>query len=153
MASVFLGINDRTFTFMFVAGRSEFQGTGFRNPMDMALAPDDVQAAGLYHLPAFRLHLCAQPGELLLVLRFVGIESARAKRHLRVSPQNNVFIAKKSLFGATRNPKIGTAIGFLQFASRLPGAFQNVGIAAQESYLQKFRACGALEAVLTLCWH
>ena len=42
MASVFLGINDRTFTFMFVAGRSEFQGTGFRNPMDMALAPDDV---------------------------------------------------------------------------------------------------------------
>ncbi|MCI0799233.1 MAG: hypothetical protein J4O06_10635, partial [Chloroflexi bacterium] len=42
MASVFLGINDRTFTFLFVAGRSEFQGTGFRNPMDMALAPDDV---------------------------------------------------------------------------------------------------------------
>ena len=42
MASVFLGINDRTYTFQFVAGRSEFQGTGFRNPMDMALAPDDV---------------------------------------------------------------------------------------------------------------
>ena len=42
MASVFLGINDRTFTFLFVAGRSEFQGTGFRNPMDMALAPDDI---------------------------------------------------------------------------------------------------------------
>lgn len=42
MASVFLGINDRTFTFSYVAGRSEFQGTGFRNPMDMALAPDDV---------------------------------------------------------------------------------------------------------------
>ena len=42
MASVFLGINDRTFTFLFVAGRSEFQGTGFRNPMDMALGPDDI---------------------------------------------------------------------------------------------------------------
>lgn len=42
MASVFLGINDRTFTYLFVAGRSEFQGTGFRNPMDMALAPDDM---------------------------------------------------------------------------------------------------------------
>ncbi|MCZ6547291.1 MAG: hypothetical protein O6837_04135, partial [Deltaproteobacteria bacterium] len=42
MASVFLGINDRTFTYSFVAGRSEFQGTGFRNPMDLALAPDDV---------------------------------------------------------------------------------------------------------------
>ena len=42
MASVFLGINDRTFTYSFVAGRSEFQGTGFRNPMDMALAPDDI---------------------------------------------------------------------------------------------------------------
>jgi len=42
MASVFLGINDRTFTFLFVAGRSEFQGTGFRNPMDMALASDDI---------------------------------------------------------------------------------------------------------------
>ena len=42
MASVFLGINDRTFTYSFVAGRSEFEGTGFRNPMDLALAPDDV---------------------------------------------------------------------------------------------------------------
>ena len=42
MASVFLGINDRTFTYSFVVGRSEFQGTGFRNPMDIALAPDDV---------------------------------------------------------------------------------------------------------------
>ena len=42
MASVFLGINDRTFTYSFVAGRSEFQGTGFRIPMDIALAPDDI---------------------------------------------------------------------------------------------------------------
>ena len=42
MASVFLGINDRTFTYSFVAGRSEFQGTGFRNPMDFALAPDGL---------------------------------------------------------------------------------------------------------------
>ncbi|MEO2140576.1 MAG: hypothetical protein ABGX63_00180, partial [bacterium] len=42
MASVFLGINDRTFTYSFTAGRSEFQGTGFRNPMDFALGPDDV---------------------------------------------------------------------------------------------------------------
>ncbi len=42
MASVFLGINDRTFTYSFVAGRSEFQGTGFRNPMDIAFAPDDL---------------------------------------------------------------------------------------------------------------
>ena len=42
MASVFLGINDRTFTYSFVAGREEFQGTGFREPMDVALAPDNI---------------------------------------------------------------------------------------------------------------
>ena len=42
MASVFLGINDRTFTYSFTAGRAEFEGTGFRIPMDFALAPDDV---------------------------------------------------------------------------------------------------------------
>ena len=42
MASVFLGINDRTFTYSFTAGRSEFQGTGFRTQMDFALGPDDV---------------------------------------------------------------------------------------------------------------
>ena len=41
MASVFLGINDRTFTYKWVAGRSEFQGTGFRNPMDFAFGPDN----------------------------------------------------------------------------------------------------------------
>ena len=40
MASVFLGINDRTFTYQWVAGRSEFQGTGFRNPMDFAFGPE-----------------------------------------------------------------------------------------------------------------
>ena len=42
MASVFLGINDRTFTYSSVAGRPELQGTGFRYPMDFALAPDDI---------------------------------------------------------------------------------------------------------------
>ena len=42
MASVFLGINDRTFTYSFVAGRSEFQGTGFRNPMDFVFGPDNT---------------------------------------------------------------------------------------------------------------
>ena len=40
MASVFLGINDRTYTYKWVAGRSEFQGTGFRNPMDFVFGPD-----------------------------------------------------------------------------------------------------------------
>ena len=42
MASVFLGINDRTFTFSFAASRSEYQGTGVRQPVDIALAPDDI---------------------------------------------------------------------------------------------------------------
>lgn len=42
MASVFLGINDRTYTFKFVACRSEFAGTGLRTPMDLALASNDV---------------------------------------------------------------------------------------------------------------
>ena len=42
MASVFLGINDRTFTYSFAVGRAVYQGTGFRYPMDFALAPDDV---------------------------------------------------------------------------------------------------------------
>ena len=29
------------FTYKWVAGRSEFQGTGFRNPMDFAFGPDN----------------------------------------------------------------------------------------------------------------
>ena len=43
MASVFLGINDRTYTYKWVAGRSEFQGTGFRNPMDFVFGPDKAR--------------------------------------------------------------------------------------------------------------
>ena len=42
MASVFLGINDRTFTYSLTVGRTEFKGTGFRLPMDIALAPDNI---------------------------------------------------------------------------------------------------------------
>ena len=42
MASVFLGNNDRTFTYSFTAGREEYEGSGFRSPMDFALAPDDI---------------------------------------------------------------------------------------------------------------
>jgi len=42
MASVFLGINDRTFTYSFTAARAEFQGAGLRNPMDFAFGPDDL---------------------------------------------------------------------------------------------------------------
>ena len=42
MASVLLGINDRTFTYSFAVGRFSQQGPGFRIPIDIALAPDDM---------------------------------------------------------------------------------------------------------------
>ena len=42
MASVFLGINDRTFTYSMAVGRSEYEGIGFRVPTDVALAPGDI---------------------------------------------------------------------------------------------------------------
>ena len=43
MASVFLGINDRFFSYSFTVGHtSGSTGTGLRMPMDMALAPDDI---------------------------------------------------------------------------------------------------------------
>ena len=38
----FFGIKDWTFSYSHSVGRNEFAGTGFRNPMDLALAPHDV---------------------------------------------------------------------------------------------------------------
>ena len=40
MATHFFGLKDRTFYHSHAAGRNEFAGTGFRNPVDMAIAPD-----------------------------------------------------------------------------------------------------------------
>lgn len=40
MATHFFGLTDRTFHFSHAVGRAEFAGTGFRNPVDMAIAPD-----------------------------------------------------------------------------------------------------------------
>ncbi len=42
MASVFLGINDRTFTYESTAARAEHVGAGVRYPIDFALTSDDI---------------------------------------------------------------------------------------------------------------
>ena len=42
MSTHFFGIKDWTFGYSHSLGRNEFAGTGFRNPVDLALAPDDV---------------------------------------------------------------------------------------------------------------
>ena len=40
MATHFFGLKDRTYYHSHAVGRNEFAGTGFRNPVDMAIAPD-----------------------------------------------------------------------------------------------------------------
>lgn len=42
MSTHFFGLTDRTFTYSHSLGRNEFAGTGFRNPVDMAVSNDDV---------------------------------------------------------------------------------------------------------------
>src|SRR5205823_5167874 len=42
MSTHFFGIKDWTFTYSHSVGRNEFAGTGFRNPVDLALGADDV---------------------------------------------------------------------------------------------------------------
>src|SRR5918996_1155813 len=42
MSTHFFGLTDRTFSYDHSVGRNEFAGTGFRNPVDMALGADDV---------------------------------------------------------------------------------------------------------------
>lgn len=42
MATHFFGIKDWTFTYSHTVGRNEFAGTGFRNPVDLALGAEDV---------------------------------------------------------------------------------------------------------------
>ena len=41
MSTHFFGIKDWTFSYSHSVGRNEFAGTGFRNPMDLALGADD----------------------------------------------------------------------------------------------------------------
>ena len=40
MSTIFFGISNRSFVFDRTVGRAEFSGSGFRAPMDIALAPD-----------------------------------------------------------------------------------------------------------------
>ena len=42
MASVFLGINDRTYTYESTAARAEHMGAGVRYPVDFAITDDDI---------------------------------------------------------------------------------------------------------------
>jgi hypothetical protein len=37
MATHFFGLTDRTFNYSHSVGRNEFGGTGFRNPVDLAI--------------------------------------------------------------------------------------------------------------------
>jgi DNA-binding beta-propeller fold protein YncE len=42
MSTHFFGIKDWTFAYSHSVGRNEFAGTGFRNPLDLALGADDL---------------------------------------------------------------------------------------------------------------
>ena len=42
MSTHFFGLSDRTFAYSHSIGRNEFAGTGFRNPVDMAVGEDNV---------------------------------------------------------------------------------------------------------------
>src|SRR5919108_3706295 len=42
MSTHFFGIKDWTFAYSHSVGRNEFAGTGFRNPLDLALGADDM---------------------------------------------------------------------------------------------------------------
>ena len=42
MSTHFFGLTDWTFSYSHSIGRNEFAGTGFRNPVDLALGADDV---------------------------------------------------------------------------------------------------------------
>jgi hypothetical protein len=42
MATHFFGLTDRTFTYSHSLGRNEFGGTGFRNPVDLALGDNEL---------------------------------------------------------------------------------------------------------------
>ncbi|PKB73287.1 MAG: hypothetical protein BZY75_02610 [SAR202 cluster bacterium Io17-Chloro-G7] len=42
MSTHFFGLSQRSFAFSRSVGRNEFAGTGFRNPVDFAIAPDDT---------------------------------------------------------------------------------------------------------------
>ena len=42
MSTHFFGLTDRTFAYSHSIGRNEFAGTGFRNPVDMAIGEDDI---------------------------------------------------------------------------------------------------------------
>jgi len=42
MSTHFFGIKDWTFTYSHTVGRNEFAGTGFRNPVDLAIGADNV---------------------------------------------------------------------------------------------------------------
>ena len=42
MSTHLFGLTDRTFSYSHSVGRNEFAGTGFRNPVDMALGADDI---------------------------------------------------------------------------------------------------------------
>ena len=42
MASVFLGINDRTYTYESTAARAEHMGAGVRYPIDFAITDDEI---------------------------------------------------------------------------------------------------------------
>jgi len=42
MSTHFFGLNDRSFAYSHSVGRNEFSGTGFRNPVDVAVGDNDV---------------------------------------------------------------------------------------------------------------
>ena len=62
MSTHFFGLKDWTFDYSHSIGRNEFAGTGFRNPVDLALGTDDVvyvlSRSSEYRIDGLRITIC-----------------------------------------------------------------------------------------------
>ena len=114
MSTHFFGLKDWTFTYSHSIGRNEFAGTGFRNPVSLALAADDVvyvlNRSYENRLDGLRVTVCTMSEEYISEFGSYGEGDGQfvlADRHCSGMPAKEFYVADEWLNRITIYDKDG----------------------------------------------
>ena len=117
MSTHFFGLKDWTFSYSHTVGRNEFAGTGFRNPVDLAVAADDVlyvvSRSSDYRTDGVRITVCTLNEEYISEFGSYGEGDGQFTwpASIAVDSQDRVYLADEWLNRITIFDKDGEFLG------------------------------------------
>ena len=136
MSTHFFGLKDWTFSYSHTVGRNEFAGTGFRNPVDLAVAADDVlyvvSRSSDYRTDGVRITVCTLNEEYISEFGAYGEGDGQFTwpSSIAVDSQDRVYLADEWLkpnHHFRQRRRVPGQMGHTWFGRRTGGPARGIG--------------------------